>query len=234
MSEHGMKMLGKVSRDYHQSSTWVKVSVPQIDGIPLSLKAHRGKFAKELFVKDRTVEITLSCKHSTYRYSVTEVYSTQQDWAEAEERVLEGLKGRLQETHPCVKYGCRKEATKESWEDEEVGCRRTTTAQRTARYFEESQEERMSFYIGSRYFGSQELRQKLKPVLREALDMTSVEADMHMQDYGFWVVCRASQFAKFLIYRDRAGICNGFIDLRAQLDLGSRTQTKQINVADRG
>ena len=239
MSEHGMKLVGHVSRDYHPSASWVRVSVMQIDGIPLSLKAHRGSFAKELFVKDRCVQVTLSCKHNSYRYAVTEVYSTQQDWADAEDRVMSKIAVKQAANHPCVKYGCRKEATKESWEDEEGGCRRTGGFRidgKTTRYFEESKEpteDHVSFYIGSRYYSNYEQKKKLGPVLREALDMTDREAASYMQDYGFWVVCRASQFAKFMVYRDRVGITNGFIDLRVQIE-GSSKKTNQINVCDRG
>lgn len=230
MSDHGMKLIGQVSSDLHRTASWVRVSVMQIDGIPLSLKVHRGSYARELFVKGRAVEITQSTTHNTYRYNITEVYSTQQDWADAEARVMTDLMRRRNKTHPCTKYGCRKKIAEE---DERNGCRRYTTTH----YFEESQEEpteeHVSFYIGSRYYGNLEQKKKLGPVLREALDMTSREADSYMQDYGFWVVCRASQFAKFMVYRDRVGITNGFIDLRVQIE-GSSKKTNQINVCDRG
>ena len=53
MIEHGMKLVGEVSRDLHHSAAWVRVQVMQIDGIPLSLKAHRGAFERKEFVKGR-------------------------------------------------------------------------------------------------------------------------------------------------------------------------------------
>lgn len=72
--------------------------------------------------------------------------------------------------------------------------------------------DRVRFFIGEKYFGH-----KLIKVLQQSFNISKGESSHLMQEPGFWVFCRPSQFARFMIYRNEAGIQNGFMDLRAEL-----------------
>ncbi len=77
--------------------------------------------------------------------------------------------------------------------------------------------DRVRFHIRDHYFNSQERRMKMGNLMARAFDMSAMAADSWMHGDGFWVTCRPSQFARFLIYRNEAGITNGFKDLHAKL-----------------
>lgn len=62
-----MKLLGYVTTDLHRYASYVRVNVPQYDGVPLSLKVDRGNFQDHsFFVKGRAVEVTLPVGHTGY------------------------------------------------------------------------------------------------------------------------------------------------------------------------
>lgn len=80
--------------------------------------------------------------------------------------------------------------------------------------------DRVRLFISSGYFNTQPQRGCLRDVLKKAFDMDEGEILRYMasEGYGgFYIVCRPSQFARFLIFRNAAGIKNGFIDLQATL-----------------
>jgi len=65
--------LGKVSCDLHKCASRVRVSIPGIDNISLSVKATLGGFKRNRFVKGLVVEVE-QCKHDGRRFRVTTVY----------------------------------------------------------------------------------------------------------------------------------------------------------------
>ncbi len=71
------------------------------------------------------------------------------------------------------------------------------------------------FFIGPRYF---DRRLPLANVLAKAFYLSLKETNELIDGGdGFWVTCRQAQFARFMIYRNEAGITNGFMDLQAGL-----------------
>lgn len=76
--------------------------------------------------------------------------------------------------------------------------------------------DRVRFFLGERYF--QDDMSKIEGVLRKAFDLHINETRrLAHNSSGFWITCRPSQFARFMIYRNQAGITNGFMDLKAEL-----------------
>jgi hypothetical protein len=77
--------------------------------------------------------------------------------------------------------------------------------------------DRVRFFIGQRYFDGGRNR-ALCTVLRQAFDMSTGESEKLINSgEGFWITCRPSQFGRFMIYRNAAGITNGFMDLKAEI-----------------
>lgn len=78
--------------------------------------------------------------------------------------------------------------------------------------------DRVRFYIGSNYTLTSIRRETMADVLKKAFDMDVRDALEYLSNsYGVWITCRPSQFARFMIYRNDAGIQNGFKDLKAKL-----------------
>lgn len=78
-----------------------------------------------------------------------------------------------------------------------------------------SKEDRVRFWIDYRYFQQRGMYDVLKKAFN--LDENRAMAAKTGPNDGFWIVCRLSQFARFMIYRNEAGIKNGFMDLKADL-----------------
>lgn len=77
--------------------------------------------------------------------------------------------------------------------------------------------DRVRFFVGERYFAVDSARIKIGKVMARAFGISAMASDSWLKDGGVWVTCRPSQFARFMIYRNEAGITNGFMDLRAEL-----------------
>jgi hypothetical protein len=73
--------------------------------------------------------------------------------------------------------------------------------------------DRVKFYIHPTYFQYN----KLYSVLERAFGISANEARGYLNNYGITIICRPSQFARFMIYRNDAGIKNGFMDLKPEL-----------------
>ena len=75
-------------------------------------------------------------------------------------------------------------------------------------------EDRVRFFFHFRYY-----KIEMTGVMAKAFGIEStVFADLRRNNAGgFWIVCRPSQFARFMIYRHNVGVCNGFKDLNAAL-----------------
>lgn len=80
---------------------------------------------------------------------------------------------------------------------------------------EGTMKDRVRFWLSDYYFQ----RNNIYPVLAKAFDLSENHAREAARgpEEGFWIICRPDQFARFLIYRNKAGIKNGFMDLTAEL-----------------
>ena len=76
-------------------------------------------------------------------------------------------------------------------------------------------EDRVRFFLHFRYYQQMGMNNVLCRAF--GMDLDTVQELRRANDGGFWIVCRPSQFARFMIYRDAAGINNGFKDLNAVL-----------------
>lgn len=90
--------------------------------------------------------------------------------------------------------------------------------------------DRVKFFLGSQYTPNEIAR-----CLDSAFDIKRQEFEKMRQanHEGFWIICRPSQFARFLIHRDEAGLRNGFKDLRAELVLGPDCVGDTVDVGTR-
>lgn len=85
--------------------------------------------------------------------------------------------------------------------------------------------DRVRFYLAARYFQSHRTsngmtRDTCIRLLFKAFGMTSSQSLERMSRFhnGFWIKCRPSQFARFIVYRHQDGDCiNGIRDLQPQL-----------------
>lgn len=79
--------------------------------------------------------------------------------------------------------------------------------------------DRVRFFIGNGYCKDQYQRDSLRDVLKKSFDLGEGRSSQYMSgNYGgFYIICRPSQFARFMIFRNAAGIRNGFMDLQAKL-----------------
>ena len=78
-------------------------------------------------------------------------------------------------------------------------------------------EERVRFWLGSRYFQGVTDYDRLIDVLDKSFGQEFPFPRDVIKGEGFWVICRPDQFARFMIFRNAAGITNGFMDLKAEL-----------------
>lgn len=70
----GDTMFGEVSCDLHRCATYVRVSVPNPQGnCPMSIKATREGFARDLFKKGTVVEVEWS-NHDGRRFRIVQVF----------------------------------------------------------------------------------------------------------------------------------------------------------------
>lgn len=79
----------------------------------------------------------------------------------------------------------------------------------------QTMENRVRFFIGCKYLQNN----AIYSVMRNALGLDdSVARELYRRATdGFWVICREEQFARFMVYRNNAGVPNGFMDLRATI-----------------
>ena len=89
-------------------------------------------------------------------------------------------------------------------------------------------EDRINFFLHYRYY-----KPELNEVLVKAFGLTEHQVLCLRKDnpHGFWVHCRPSQFARFMIYRDETGMVNGFKDLNAALVEPSKPETLAENIS---
>jgi hypothetical protein len=77
--------------------------------------------------------------------------------------------------------------------------------------------DRVRFFVGHKYLH----HNRFYPVLEEAFGLAeSVARELYQRNAaldGFWIICREDQFTRFMIYRNSAGIQNGFMDLKAEI-----------------
>jgi hypothetical protein len=68
-------LIGEVSYDLSPAATYVRVSIPDYDGIPMAIKATREGFDRYLFSKGRIVEVRQSRRESDLRrFAISRVF----------------------------------------------------------------------------------------------------------------------------------------------------------------
>lgn len=87
--------------------------------------------------------------------------------------------------------------------------------------------DRVNFFLPKKYFqrhatnmSSAMERNVCKGILKRAFGISSNDSHHMMQEWpeGFWITCRPSQFARFIVYRNESGNCiNGIRDLKPKL-----------------
>lgn len=86
--------------------------------------------------------------------------------------------------------------------------------------------DRVRFFLPGKYFqrhstGTSSMERSVcKGILKRAFGLSSNDSHHLMQEWpeGFWITCRPSQFARFIVYRNDHGACiNGIKDLRPKL-----------------
>lgn len=88
------------------------------------------------------------------------------------------------------------------------------------------------FWLGRRYFDDCVLGNRMRDVLRKTLNMNNLEVNRATTERGCWVICRESQFARFLIERNVRGLPNLFQELRVEYHKEAAPRP-EINVSDR-
>lgn len=73
--------------------------------------------------------------------------------------------------------------------------------------------DRVQFSLGYRYFQNS----KIFTVLLQAFGIPQNSVPVPEEDRSLLITCRPSQFARFMIYRNEAGLQNGFKDLHVEL-----------------
>ncbi len=196
VAERNRKMtfyLGTVSCDLHPCSSLVRVSILGPDNIPLSVKASLGGYPRNLFKQTVTVEVEQTWECHGRQFRVTHVY-------EAVKKPSEVHGGNFPFTiHVKDAEAFRKE--------------QTMFTSKTMSH------DRVRFFISDNYYNTQHKKETLLDVLKQSFDLNKAPLGHYMAGCygGFYIICRPSQFARFLIFRNAAGIKNGFIDLQADL-----------------
>ncbi len=180
--------LAKVSRSPSSQTVYVRLTIPQSDGIPLAIKATFRGFSPYGLPVGTMVEVKRIDPMDARRYRVISI------------RSKENIVHRINV--------------------QDVDAFRRHQAMVMSK-------DRVRFFLGVKYFHER----NFKKVLRQAFDIAHGEAGELMQDDGFWIICRPSQFARFMIYRNAAGIQNGFMDLRAEL-VASKEPDAYAELAD--
>ena len=89
------------------------------------------------------------------------------------------------------------------------------------------------FWISSRYSNALAAQLAMGRVLVKVLSMKEDEANaLLLTGQGFWIICRESQFARFLIKRNEEGLPNLFQDLRVDYYMPGNN-LPEVDVSDR-
>lgn len=88
------------------------------------------------------------------------------------------------------------------------------------------------FWISSRYSNDIAAQLTMGRVLVKVLAMRENEANALLAGQGFWIICRESQFARFLIERNEEGLPNLFQALKVEYYTTSPRHA-EIDVTDR-
>lgn len=74
--------------------------------------------------------------------------------------------------------------------------------------------DRVRFFLTERHFCFEG-----RKLVQSAFNMTKLEISKTIRENpdGFWIVCRPSQFARFLIYRNGSEVSNSFVELKPTL-----------------
>lgn len=186
--------LGKVSYDLYKHATRVRVNIPGTDGIPLSVKAIIGNHSRNLFTKGRAVEVE-QAQHDGRLFRVTKVFAALDNSVE----ITCNFHVRVPNADAFKKDNTMTYGTK-NW-------------QGNMSY------DRVRFFLSDCYYNSGCKRDAMRAVLNKAFGLSCDHSAQYMASTygGFYIICRPSQFARFMVYRNEAGQKNGFMDLQVKL-----------------
>lgn len=88
----------------------------------------------------------------------------------------------------------------------------------------------VTFFLGPRYWTDDFAADRMAGVMNRAFGLPYHRARQLMGDRPFLIRCRENQFTRFMYYRNEAGLYNGFMDLRMELDTKVRRKVEQIDV----
>lgn len=194
---------GRVNYTPLPQSCYVRVNIPQDDGIPLSIKATFLDYNWRDFKKDDRVEVERSSKHDARHFRIT--------------RLLKEVLPK--EENPCSEIYLEVSDTVQRQCNITVRDKEDFLRQQHAVFFREKtmSKDRVRFWLGEQYLR----HNSIYDVLDKAFDLCEIRArtvSKSCAENGFWIICCPDQFARFLIYRNAAGgLKNGFMDLQATL-----------------
>ncbi len=183
-------LIGEVSCDLHHQGCYVRVSISGCDGVPLSIRATFKNFARSAFTRGRVVEVREQKRRFVKSlFFITRVFSPVD----------------VLESNVCLNPTTE---NAEAFRKEQTMTQTNTMSH-----------DRVRFFIDDCYYNNSSKMGILRDVLKQAFGLGRGHSAQFMTNGygGFYLICRPSQFARFLIYRNEAGIKNGFIDLRAKL-----------------
>ncbi len=198
-------LLGRVSWEPNNQASYVRVSIPQHCGIPLAIKATFTGFDRHNLTKGVMVEVERSNPDDARRYRVVRAYKDNDD----------GVTMTVFHIKTENAEAFRKGNTMPSSQAGQMS------------------QDRVRFWLPSNYYNSGH-SVAMCVVLKKAFGMGHVASEdlMRGSELGFWIVCRPSQFGRFLIYRNEAGIKNGFMDLKAALHVPTQNRDVYKTIGD--
>ena len=181
------KLLGEVTWAPNRMACSVRVNISQVSGIPLAIKAGFSGYRWQDIKKGDWVEVERTNPKDARRFRVIRL---------------------LKEVSPKEPINVTLDVKVSIADDFKKGQEMMTP-------YRSMSKDRVRFWIDHRYFQQRGMYDVLKKVFN--LDENRARAAQTGPYEGFWIVCRPSQFARFMIYRNEAGIKNGFMDLKAVL-----------------
>lgn len=186
--------LGTVSCDLHKCASRVRVSISRLGAIPLAVKASLNNFPRNMFLKGTTVEVE-QCSHDGRKFRVTKVFEALDPTKEVNVNVSFNISA---ENAEAFRKG------------------QTMPSSFTGKAMSH---DRVRFFLNECYYNTGCKKDAMRNILKRAFDLGQGHSPAYMAGSygGFYIICRPSQFARFMIYRNEAGQKNGFMDLQAKL-----------------
>ncbi len=189
------KRLGKVSCVPNKQACYVRVSLPQDDGLPLSIKATFTGFNRTSLEKNTWVEVERSDARDARRYRVLRFFND----------VVGPVKPKVEALGYSEARNCAFDPPQGK-----------TTADDRVKFYLGGQ------YLaeGRTFKKIQGILWSAFGLCAADTHSWMVKRSFSQPSYaqqGKWILCRPDQFARFLIHRNDQGIQNGFKDLQPKL-----------------